>query len=317
MPLTLDQYATFLDGRGLPWPAPPHVKRARARPHLSSLRGIKAVLWSTYGTLISISGGDLLFEHPDDMIMNVALDKTVTEFKMWGAMSRKPGQPAEYLKQIYQLVLLEQRAICLEGERYPEIGAERLWEAILKKLLQKDYKFDAIFYGGLAEYSRKIAYFFHASLQGTACYAGAADALAWCREQGLVQGLLGQGQCFTTLQLQRGLEAQQPGIKLDALISPELRMLSHEVRSRKPSPRLFRHALTELGKMGITPEETLHVGSSLRLDVAPARRLHMKTALFAGDKASLQASRDELKDPTTRPDALLTKLEQIASMLGS
>ena len=27
--------------------------------------------------------------------MNVALDKTIHEFKMWGSMSRKPGQPAD------------------------------------------------------------------------------------------------------------------------------------------------------------------------------------------------------------------------------
>ena len=37
MPLTLEQYATYLDTRGLPWPAPPEVKRPRARPTLVRL----------------------------------------------------------------------------------------------------------------------------------------------------------------------------------------------------------------------------------------------------------------------------------------
>ena len=109
--------------------------------------------------------------------MDVALDKTIQEFKMWGSMSRKPGQPAEYLGQIYQQVLLEQQTGAVGGEKYPEIAADRVWEAILKKLLQKDYKFDAGFFGSLNEFSRKVAYFFHASLQGTACYPGAAEAL--------------------------------------------------------------------------------------------------------------------------------------------
>ena len=34
----------------------------------------------------------------------------------------------------------------------------------------------------------------------------------------------------------------------------------------------------------------------------------MKTALFAGDRASLVASGEQMKDPKLRPDALLTDL---------
>src|SRR5205807_8727547 len=104
----------------------------------------------------------------------------------------------------------------------PEAAADRVWEAIIKKLFQKDYKFDAGFYGSLNEYSRKVAYFFHASLQGTACYPGAAAALRHVADAGLTQGLLADAQCFTTVQLQRGLARQDPAARLDELIDPEL-----------------------------------------------------------------------------------------------
>jgi histidinol phosphatase-like enzyme len=316
MPLTLEQYATYLDGRGLPWPAPPEIRKVKARPHLSKLTGIKAVLWNTYGSLLAISGGDLYLEHPDEMVMNVALEKTVSEFNMWSSMTRKPGQPADYLGQIYRQVLFEKRATSGGGgERYPEMAVERIWETILKKLLQKDYKFDAAFYGSLNEYSRKIAYFFHSSLQGTACYPTAAKALTWCREQGLLQGLLGAGQCFTCVHLQRGLGAQENGINIDDIFATDLRILSHAVRSRKPSERLFRAALEALQGRGIGPEQVLHVGSRLQIDIAPARKLGMKTALFAGDKLAVQATSEELREPATRPDALLTRLDQIASVV--
>src|SRR6202040_2723738 len=147
------------------------------------------------GPLLAIAGGDLVFVHPQKFIMDVALEKTVQEFKMWGSMSRKPGQPSEYMGQIYRQILGEQ-CVAVGGERHPEVAAERLWEAILKRLLQKDYKFDSGFFGALNEYSRKVAYFFHASLQGTACYPGAAQALQAVRDAGLKQGLLGDGQCF-------------------------------------------------------------------------------------------------------------------------
>jgi hypothetical protein len=47
----------------------------------------------------------------------------------------------------------------------------------------------------------------------------------------------------------------------------------------------------------------------------PARRLGMKTGLFAGDKASLQATPDQLRDPNSRPDVLLTQLDQIKEIV--
>jgi FMN phosphatase YigB (HAD superfamily) len=316
MALTLQQYATYLDTRDLPWPAPPEVERPKAKPHLMRLPDVRAVTWNIYGTLLAISGGEFYFEHPVKFIMDVALDKTIQEFKMWGSMSRKPGQPADYLRQVYHTLLDEQQTVPAASERYPEIAADRLWEAFIKRLMQKDYQFDAGFYGSLNEFSRKVAYFFHASLQGIMCYPGAADALRCVKEAGLSQGLVADAQCFTLVQLQRGLVRQDATAKLDELIHPDLRACSYEVRARKPSERLFRHLLETLAERGITPAQVLHIGSRAVLDIAPARRLGMKTGLFAGDKASLRATREQLKGSATRPDVLLTDLIQIADLVG-
>jgi FMN phosphatase YigB (HAD superfamily) len=317
MALTLEQYAAYLDTRkDLPWPAAPEVDRPKARPHLVRLPQVRAVLWNVYGTLLSISGGELLFEHPTPFVMGVALDKTIQEFKMWGSMSRKPGQPADYLKQIYSQVLTEHRAVPGGTEKYPEVAAERLWEAIIKKLLQKEYKFDAGFYGSLNEFSRKVAYFFHASLQATACYPGAAAALALLHKKKIAQGLLADGQCFTRVQLQRGLAAQDADLALDDVLDDKLVVLSHEHRGRKPSERLFRQAMTAIQEKGLLANQVLHVGSRVTQDLQLARRLGMRTALFAGDRASLQATPEQLKEPANRPDVLLTELEQVAEVIG-
>jgi hypothetical protein len=252
MALTLDQYATYLDTRpDLSWPAPPEVERPRAKPHLVRLPEVRVVAWNVYGTLLAIAGGELYFEHPQKFIMDVALDKTIQEFKMWGAMSRKPGQPAEYLGQIYAQVLAEQQVGVVPGERHPEVASERLWEAIIKKLLQKDYQFDAGFFGSLNEFARKVAYFFHASLQGTAPYPGLAPALKHVVESGLEQGLLADGQCFTPAQLRRALSRQDGSANLEGLVDSRLQFLSHEVRGRKPSERLFRQLLGELAGRSI------------------------------------------------------------------
>jgi FMN phosphatase YigB (HAD superfamily) len=316
MPLTLEQYATYLDTRDLPWPSPPTVERPKAKPHFAPLPEVRAVLWNVYGTLLNLTSGELCFEHPQPLITSVALDKTLQEFKMWASMSRKPGQPAEYLGQIYQQVLLEQQMSTVAGEKYPEPSAEKVWESIIKKLFVKDYQFDAAFYGSLNEFSRKVAYFFHASLQATECYPGAAKALHHvARRKSLKQGLLADGQCFTLVQLQRGLTAQDENAKVDDLIGVDSRWLSHELRAKKPSDRLFRAAVDGMRAQGIEPKEILHVGTRISQDVVPAKRVGMRTALFAGDRASLQATPEQLKDPLSRPDVMLTKLKQIMEVV--
>jgi FMN phosphatase YigB (HAD superfamily) len=316
MPLTLEQYAAYLDTRDLHWPAPPEPVPVHAISHLVPLPEVRVVLWSVYGTLLAISGGELLFEHPEPFVMSVALDKTIQEFKMWGAMSRKPGQPAEYMQQIYSQILTEQKAVPGGIERFPEVVSERIWETILKRLMQKDYKFDAGFFGSLNEFSRKVAYFFHSSLQGVTCYPRAAKAMRLVNTRGLEQGLLADGQSFTILQLERALRQQDPEANLPQLLAEDLTFLSCDSQGRKPSERFFRRALDVLRARGIAPREVLHVGARLQQDLVPARRLGMRTALYAGDRNSLQVTSEQLKESANRPDILLTRLSQLKSVVG-
>ena len=101
MALTLEQYALdYLDTRGLPWPAMPKVELPKARPSLVTLP-VRAVLYTVYGTLLAIPTGELQFEAQLDFVTEAALDKTVLEFKMWQAMSRKPGKPGAQLRELF------------------------------------------------------------------------------------------------------------------------------------------------------------------------------------------------------------------------
>lgn len=311
MALTLEQYVLdFLDTRGLPWPAMPKVESPKARPHLSRLP-VKAVLWNVYGTLLAIPTGEVQFEAGLDFVTDAALDKTIKEFKMWQSMSRKPGAPAAYMKELYRKAY---DLVKLTGGG--EVPAEKVWEDIVNKLIKNEYAFDASTYGPIGEYVKKIAYFYHASIQGTGCYPGAAEALRVVADSGRRQGWLADGQCFTAPQLLRGLRAQDPGFDLNAVTPADLRVLSVDHRVRKPSAELFEAAADALARRGVTPAETLHVGSSIPRDIAPAKKAGMRTALFAGDKASLVATPDQLKAPATRPDVLLTELTQIGEILA-
>jgi len=315
MALTLEQYARSLDGRNLVWPAPPEPRTPRAKPHLAAMPQIKLVTWNIYGTLLSISGGELYFRHPQKLIMDLALEKTVQEFKMWGSMSRKPGQPSEYMGEIHGKIFDDLRMAPSFGEKHPEIQSEHIWEGVLKRLLQKEYKYDEETYGSMTDYTRKIAYFFHVSMQGTACYPGVASAMEHVASCGVKQGVIADGQCFTLLQLQRGLGQQRCATPLNQLIEPEFCALSFVQKSRKPSERLFRPVLQAAQARGIAPLQILHIGSRLTNDLAVARKLGMRTGLYAGDKESLEFSREQLKAPATRPDVLLTDFEQMREVI--
>jgi FMN phosphatase YigB (HAD superfamily) len=316
MPLTLEQYVERLDARAdLPWPAAPKVEPVKAKPSIHALP-VKAVFWTVYGTLVAVPQGELQFEHPDEDVTRAALDKVIKEFKMWNSMSRKPGAPSEYMRELFNKALTAIRMAGSGGEKFPEVQAERIWDDIVKKLMQKEYSFDAVQYGAIGDYVKKIAYFYHASIQGAGAYPGAADALKLLAERGVAQGLLADGQCFTVGQLQRCLKKQDPDFDLDAVIAPGMRVVSAEKKARKPSDTLFRAAVAAAGAKGLSPSEVLHVGSSLARDIGPAKKHGFRTALFAGDRASLAATPEQLKDAALRPDALVTELPQVLELIS-
>ena len=78
------------------------------------------------------------------------------------------------------------------GEKHPEVQVERVWDDIVKKLFQKEYTFDAATYGSMNEYVKKIAYFYHASIQGAGPYPGAAETVRLIGEGTRLQQTLPQ-----------------------------------------------------------------------------------------------------------------------------
>jgi FMN phosphatase YigB (HAD superfamily) len=91
--------------------------------------------------------------------------------------------------------------------------------------------------------------------------------------------------------------------------------LSHDLGVNKPSRSLYQSCLDRLAAMKIAPEEVLHVGNNLREDLGVAKSFGMRTALYAHEKMGLKATASELKDPSLKPDRLLTELTQIRVVL--
>ena len=317
MSKTLSEYADWLSQRDdLIWPvAPPRVE-AKALPSIKPLPGIRAVTWNVYGTLLRITDGDLLFLPQQELRMQVALEKTLKEFNMWQSMSRKPGAPWEYMLSQYKDVFEEmQLTVPAKKGDAGQVSSTKLWRKLISRLEQKEYQYDEDFYGDADDYAEKVAFFFHSCLQGVAAMEKGAAVVKAVADAGLAQGLLADGQSFSLVQLLRAFQATTKLPPLSRLFTPGCVVLSHDLGVRKPSRTLFATAAEAFGQIGLTPSEVLYVSNRLRDDLTVAKQVGFRTALFAGDKNTVQAAADDLMQRELRPDRLLTELTQIRNLL--
>lgn len=317
MAQTLQEYAEWLANRDdLIWPVPPELVTPKATPFLKPLKNIAAVTFSVYGTLLHISDGCLLFDHEQQLRMQIALDKTIKEFNMWNSMSRKPGAPWEYMLSQYRNFLQDQQfsGKVAKGEK-PEINSSEIWKQLIIRLQKNEYIFDESFYGSLDEFSVKVAYFFHSSLQGIKAMPEALVALRQLAAQGKKAALFADAQPFTLVQVLRGLTSQGTLPPLSDLFIQDCFCLSYLEGVRKPSISLYEKLIYRFEQIDISPQEILHIGTRIHDDLAMAKRFGMKTVLFAGDSLSMQASKAEVRNPDLKPDRLITNLNQLTEIL--
>jgi FMN phosphatase YigB (HAD superfamily) len=316
MAKTLFEYSDWLAERDLRWPAPPRPDPIKATPSIKPLEQIRAVTWSVYGTLLRITDGDLVFVHPQAIRMEVAMEKTIQEFNMWNSMTRRSGKPSDALMPKY-LNAVENAKLTSSNRRgdIPEVDSAEIWGKMIGLLNKKEYQYDESVYGDLAEYAQKIAYFFHTSLQGTAAAPGALSTLTAIADAGLRQAALANGQCFTLVQLTHALREQGGIHDVSSYLSESLNTWSYEWGIRKPSVSLYAQSILRFRELGIEPDQILHVGTRVQDDLAVAKSCGFKTALYAAEKNSLQVTPEDLKNPDTRPDRLISDLSQLRDIL--
>lgn len=318
MAKTLLEYIDWLHARDdLIWPQPTDPEPLRARPTLKPIPGIKGVLWSVYGTLLTTQDGELLQDHPQQLRMQVALEKTIEEFKMWYSMHREPGAPWEGMLKQYRKLYQDLGMVATKrkGDK-PHIDAGRIWGTILGRLIENEYQWDQSVAATPNDLAVKVSYFFHAMLQGVRAAPHAADVLVRLQDGHLRQGLLADTQQFTVAQLLYALGGTDRLRHAAELFSPTLLVESCRYGIRKPSETLFARAAHQVEKMNLEPEQLLYVSHRIEGDIAIANEYGFSTALYAGDKNSCQATAEQLKDPETRPDRLITDLKQVVSLVG-
>ena len=132
-------------------------------------------------------------------------------------------------------------------------------------------------------------------------HADAVDTLRSVREMGLRIGLISNtgmtpGTTFRTYLANTGM--------LDYF---DTLTFSDEVKLSKPAEDIF---LMTLRSLDAEPGRTVHVGDSIRNDVAGARKCGLKTVWITGF-----SERDDPSDPATEPDETVDSLGAVASAI--
>ena len=96
----------------------------------------------------------------------------------------------------------------------------------------------------------------------------------------------------------------------------ELCVWSYELLEAKPSPLLFASVLERLAEQGIAPGETLYVGNDCLNDIWSAQGAGCRAVLFAGDERSLRLREDDERCRDLHPDAVITELSQLLTVLA-
>jgi 2-haloalkanoic acid dehalogenase type II len=86
------------------------------------------------------------------------------------------------------------------------------------------------------------------------------------------------------------------GVKIDFICT------AREAKAVKPNPRIYR---TVLQKLGVKPSEALMVGDTPEIDIVPAKKLGMKTALLCR----------EAKKTVKEVDHVVTSLRQLLKIV--
>ena len=316
MSQSLLEYAAWLDERKLGKAPAPTVVTPKAAPFLKPLGGIRGVMWNLYGTLLFITDGKLLLSVPQPARMQVALEKTIQQFNLWVGDSQQPGKAWEELLRQYTRLIDERRAAATpKAGETPEINVVEVWKTLIERLKQKDYSWDENQYGDLDDFSEKVAWFFQASLQGVTVVPQALATLQLIAGSGFVQGLATNAQAISLDQLHHALKTQGPVPSLRDLFIPRCIVLSYREGVQQPSNLILETCIEQFEREGVTPGEIACVGTRVHEELAPAKKLGLRAVLFAGDKASMQATSADMKDPAARPDRIITELSQLRQLL--
>jgi len=278
--------------------ASPIEPRATGRePRLDAFSEVEAVIFDIYGTLIISGAGDISLadESASTGAMRAALE---VAFRRGEGTSLEEIDLDEAVASYHGLIRSSQESMRAGGIDFPEVEIRTIWRDLLAGLGAGDPTPDVI---------EEAAVRFECVANPVWPMPGLAEVLAELKKRGLKLGIVSNAQFYTPWMFPAFL-----GKGLDELgFDPDWLIFSFERREGKPSRSLF----AELRRRGVDPARAIYVGNDRLKDIWPSGLEGFGTVLFAGDERSLRWRDDDPRLEGVRPDAEITHLDQLITLL--
>lgn len=273
------------------------------KPVLSPMRGVRAVIFDVYGTLLISASGDI----GSSVLPSEAVCRAFKAAKV----GELDGQSADILVGYYREAIGESHKNARSrGVHYPEVDIVKIWESVIDRGIRSGIRGMEDADPGL------IALLFEFEVNPVYPMPGMKACLKTIHKMGLVQGIISNAQFFTPMLLNYFLD--RPEEKWDDIppyFHPALCLFSYLHGSSKPDPGLFSRLNEDLERLNISPDECVFIGNDMYNDIYGASQAGMKTVLFAGDSRSLRMREDKTELNNLKPDAIITELGQLARLL--
>jgi putative hydrolase of the HAD superfamily len=268
---------------------------------------IRALLFDVYGTLLISASGDVeVSEFKEEAVLESFRSGSIDV--LHDCSGKNLGRKAiETFKGVIQE---KHEQAMARGIPYPEVDILKVWQDVASRLERQGF----VRQQPRADYQR-CAFVFEVLCNPVYPMPGLKGLLEELKGRGFRMGLVSNAQFFTPLILNFFLSRTITEDQSVPPFDPRLTVFSYKYLRAKPDPYLFELARQQLHLYGIEPRETLYLGNDMLNDVWSASRTGFKTVLFAGDDRSLRLRKDLEQIRSLSPDAVITELNQLLSLL--
>ena len=267
------------------------------KPDLKKLKGIKAVYFDVYGTIL-ISGTEPGIRNNRERQIEL-LNVSLKEF----GVDVKEDAAEEGIALLHKGIEAYHAKKREEGIDYPEVDIILIWENVITELIKK---------GLISSLEiEKVPEFltdFVIRYDDPWLMPGLNETIEGLHETGKKTGIISNSSFYTpyTLEALAEKDLSEMGFK-----EPDC-FWSFAEDIAKPSVQFYEIAKAHLkSAYNIEAEEMLFVGNDMLNDVYPANKAGFKTALFAGDLRSLRLREGDSRVENLTPDITITELTQI------
>ncbi len=269
---------------------------------------IKCVVFDIYGTLLVSSSGDI-----DKLELAPAC--VLEAFSRCGIKIISP-EPDEVARDIINSYKQNIKTFCEYAKKNnienPEIDVRQVWEMLLQKLyheklIDKPWKNEG----------KTLAVHFETMSNPVYPMPFMKEIILYLSERAIPLGIVSNAQFYTPIIMNYFIRGKVRDTEKIEHFDNDLSIFSYKEKLGKPDIRLFEKVLSACGnKYGFANNEILFVGNDMLKDIYPARKLGMRTALFAGDSRSLRLRHEIPELQHTEPDYTIDSLKQITEIVS-